>query len=66
MKNDLSIGEARSLVRKAEAQIMGVLEELHNQTGLQVDAVDLESVDVTERMQRKRLITGVNIITEKL
>ena len=66
MKNDLSIGEARSLVRKAEAQIMGVLEELHNQTGLQVGAVDLESVDVTERMQRKRLITGVNIITEKL
>ena len=66
MKNDLSLGEARSLVRKAEAQIMGVLEELHNQTGLQVDAVDLESVDVTERMQRKRLITGVNIITEKL
>ena len=66
MRNDLSLGEARSLVRKAEAQIMGVLEELHNQTGLQVDAVDLESVDVTERMQRKRLITGVNIITEKL
>ena len=66
MKNDLSLGEARSLVRKAEAQIMGVLEELHNQTGLQVDAVDLESVDVTERMQRRRLITGVNIITEKL
>ena len=66
MKNDLSLGEARSLVRKAEAQIMSVLEELHNQTGLQVDAVDLESVDVTERMQRKRLITGVNIITEKL
>ena len=66
MKNDLSLGEARSLVRKAEAQIMGVLEELHNQTGLQVDAVDLESVGVTERMQRKRLITGVNIITEKL
>ena len=66
MKNDLSLGEARSLVRKAEAQIMGVLEELHNQTGLQVGTVDLESVDVTERMQRKRLITGVNIITEKL
>ena len=66
MKNDLSLGEARSLVRKAEAQIMGVLEELHNQTGLQVDAVDLESVGVTEKMQRKRLITGVNIITEKL
>ena len=66
MKNDLSLGEARSLVRKAEAQIMGVLKELHNQTGLQVGAVDLESVDVTERMQRKRLITGVNIITEKL
>ena len=66
MKNDLSLGEARSLVRKAEAQIMDVLEELHNQTGLQVGAVDLESVDVTERMQRKRLITGVNIITEKL
>lgn len=66
MKNDLSLGEARSLVRKAEAQIMSVLEELHNQTGLQVGAVDLESVDVTERMQRKRLITGVNIITEKL
>lgn len=66
MRNDLSLGEARSLVRKAEAQIMGVLEELHNQTGLQVGAVDLESVDVTERMQRKRLITGVNIITEKL
>ena len=66
MKNDLSLGEARSLVRKAEAQIMGVLEELHNQTGLQVDAVGLESVDVTEMMQRKRLITGVNIITEKL
>jgi len=66
MKNDLSLGEARSLVRKAEAQIMGVLEELHNQTGLQVGAVDLESVDVTERMQRRRLITGVNIITEKL
>ena len=66
MKNDLSLGEARSLVRKAEAQIMGVLEELHNQTGLQVDAVDLESVDVTERMQRRRLITRVSIITEKL
>ena len=66
MKNDLSLGEARSLVRKAEAQIMGVLEELHNQTGLQVGAVGLESVDVTEMMQRKRLITGVNIITEKL
>ena len=66
MKNDLSLGEARSLVRKAEAQIMGVLEELYSQTGLQVDAVDLESVDVTERMQRKLLITGVNIITEKL
>ena len=66
MKDDLSLGEARSLVRKAEAQIMSVLEELHNQTGLQVGAVDLESVDVTERMQRKRLITGVNIITEKL
>ena len=66
MKNDLSLGEARSLVRKAEAQVMGVLEELHNQTGLQVDAVDLESVGVTERMQRKRLITGVNIVTEKL
>ena len=66
MKNDLSLGEARSLVRKAEAQIMSVLEELHNQTGLQVGAVDLESVDVTERMQRRRLITGVNIITEKL
>ena len=66
MKNDLSLGEARSLVRKAEAQIMSVLEELYNQTGLQVGAVDLESVDVTERMQRRRLITGVNIITEKL
>ena len=66
MKNDLSLGEARSLVRKAEAQIMSVLEELHNQTGLQVGAVDLESVDVTKRMQRRRLITGVNIITEKL
>lgn len=66
MKNDLNLGEARALVRKAEGQIMDVLQELYTQTGLQVDAVDLESVDVTEGMRRRRLITHVNIMTEKL
>lgn len=66
MKHDLNLGEARALVRKAEGQIMGILEELYDQTGLQVDVVDLESVDVADGMQRRRLVTGVNIITEKL
>ena len=66
MKENLNLGEARALVRKAEGQSMGVLEELYSQTGLQVDAVDLESVDVIDGMRRRRLITCVNIITEKL
>jgi hypothetical protein len=66
MKNELNLGEARALVRKAEGQIMGVLEELYSQTGLQVDAVDLESVDVIDGMRRRRMIACVNVITEKL